>query len=28
VMDDVAAALATCAVMHIAGAAWLYFGHG
>lgn len=27
VMDDVAAALATCAVMHLAAAGWLYFGH-
>jgi len=28
VMDDVAAALVTCAVMHVAAAGWLYFHHG
>ncbi|MFT3781497.1 MAG: phosphatidylglycerophosphatase A [Nibricoccus sp.] len=28
VMDDVAAALASCAVMHVAAASWLYFSHG
>jgi phosphatidylglycerophosphatase A len=27
VMDDVAAALASCAVMHIAQRLWLHFGH-
>jgi phosphatidylglycerophosphatase A len=27
VLDDVAAALAACAVMHIAAAGWLYFHH-
>jgi len=28
VIDDVAAALASCAVMHLAAAGWLYFHHG
>jgi len=27
VLDDVAAALAACAVMHVAAAGWLYFHH-
>jgi hypothetical protein len=26
-MDDVAAALVACAVMHVAAAGWLYFHH-
>jgi len=28
VADDVAAALAACAVMHVSAAGWLYFHHG
>jgi len=28
VMDDVAAALVSCAVMHLVAAGWLYFHHG
>ena len=28
VIDDVAAALASCAVLHVAAAGWLYFHHG